>query len=201
MEPPHLLLTQASSELRLATASVQTIVYLCHRQSSLSQLHLSFFFRLQSFFLTQWPPDRLPKPPVSLSAGLEQAKKLKDPSPSQRRLLTRLRWKALASWQIMPCSAQAPPTNFNESRNASGKKLEKSPCIQVHATPGQPPWVGLAVAMSAFPWCEARSILAHRSHDVINPVWTPVKNRTMWLKRLGWVKNTSSLWLKEVPYS
>lgn len=160
-----------------------------------------FFSACNPFFLTQWPPDRLPKPPVSLSAGLEQAKKLKDPSPSQRRLLTRLRWKALASWQIMPCSAQAPPTNFNESRNASGKKLEKSPCIQVHATPGQPPWVGLAVAMSAFPWCEARSILAHRSHDVINPVWTPVKNRTMWLKRLGWVKNTSSLWLKEVPYS
>ncbi|PNP44714.1 hypothetical protein TGAMA5MH_03521 [Trichoderma gamsii] len=55
--------------------------------------------------------------------------------------------------------------------------------------------------MSAFPWCEARSILAPRSHDVINPVWTQSKNRTMWLKRLRWVKNTSSLWPKEVPYS
>jgi hypothetical protein len=97
LEPPHLLLTQASPELQLATAFVHSCsaehCLSCHRQSSLSQLHL-FFARNPFLFpqLNGHPIDY--QSPVSLSAGLEQAKKLKAPSLSQRRLLCPARWKS-----------------------------------------------------------------------------------------------------------
>lgn len=139
---------------------------------------ISLFFAC-SPFSTQCHPIDYQKPYLPFRRP-RTSQESQGPKPKPEATSHSKPLEVLASWQITPCSAQAPPTKFNESFNASGEKLGKPPCIQVHddTTPGQPPWlraqrwVGLAVAMSAFPWCEARSILAHRSHDVINPAWS-----------------------------
>jgi hypothetical protein len=95
-------------------------------------------FRLQSFFRLNGHPIDYQSPSLPFrrprTSQETQGSRSKSEAASHSSPL-----EALASWQIIPCSAQAPPTKFNESRNASGKELEKSPCTLVHTTLGQPP--------------------------------------------------------------
>lgn len=149
--------------LHSCIAAVQSIVYLnlsCHRQSSLSQLHL---FLAYLFFPTQWQTDRLPKPRFPFRRARTSQETQRPKSQSEAAFLFSLKsagsLSILANHTMLRSGAEY---EVQQSLNASGQKLEKS--TQMSTTPGQPPWhrarywVVLAVAMSAFPWCEARSM-------------------------------------------
>lgn len=118
----HSCMAAVQSIVHLATANL-----LCLNSISLSP---AVFFPLNGHPIDhQSPPSPFRRP--------RSSQETQGPKSKSEAAFLSSPLEALASWQIIPCSARAPPTKVQRRPNASGKKLDKS--TQMHTSPGQPP--------------------------------------------------------------